>query len=108
MPVSWTVPGTVERIIDGDTAVVTLDLGWRVYRMGERLRISGLNSPERGTQEGRDAREAARQLLPVGARVTVTSEAKPSFERTVGSITLADGRDFADAMVSLGHGVRTT
>ncbi len=104
---SWTVPATIERVIDGDTAVLTLDLGWRVYRLGERLRISGLNSPERGTQEGRDAREAARLLLPVGARVYVTSEAKPSFERTVGSITLADGRDFAGVMVSLGHGVKT-
>lgn len=101
---TWVVPATVERIIDGDTVVVTLDLGWRVYRIGEKLRIAGLNSPERGTQEGRDARDAARLLLPVGARGTVTSDAKPSFERTVGSIRLADGRDYAAVMVELGHG----
>ncbi len=27
--------------------VVTLDLGWRVYRLGEKLRISGLQADKR-------------------------------------------------------------
>ena len=35
---TWTVPATVVRVIDGDTIIVTLDLGWRVYRNDERIR----------------------------------------------------------------------
>jgi endonuclease YncB( thermonuclease family) len=98
----WTVPAWVERVIDGDTVVVTLDLGWRVYRVGERLRVAGINAPERGT-EWRLARDYAAQLLPAGTRVLVRSQAKPSFERTVGWIELPDGRDFGAAMVLAGH-----
>lgn len=104
---TWRVPATVVRAIDADTIVVDLDLGWRVFRNGERLRIAGLFSPERNTAEGKIAKSAAEALLPVGSRVIVTSEAKPSFERTVGSIELADGRDFAATMIARGLGTAT-
>lgn len=104
---SWRVPARVVRVIDGDTVEIDLDLGWRVYRNRERLRIAGLFCPERNTVEGKVAKGAAEELLPVGSQVFVTSEAKPSFERTVGSIELADGRDFAGTMISRGLGTAT-
>ena len=102
---TWTVPATVVRVVDGDTIAVDLDLGWRVYRNDEHLRIAGINAPERNTRKGKAAAAYARELLPEGVVVTVVSQAKPTFTRTVGSITLPDGRDFADAMVEAGHAV---
>jgi hypothetical protein len=36
----WTVPATVVRVVDGDTVIVNLDLGWRVYRNEERIRVN--------------------------------------------------------------------
>ena len=35
-----TVPATVVRVAEGDTVIVTLDLGWPVYRNEERIRIA--------------------------------------------------------------------
>lgn len=106
---TWTVPATVVRVIDGDTVIVNLDLGWRVYRNDERIRIAGINAPERGTEAGTAATFYARSLLDVGDLVTVVSQAKPSFERTVGSIIvhLDEGdADYAELMVEAGHAVR--
>lgn len=104
---TWEVPATVVRVIDGDTIVVDLDLGWRVYRNAEHVRIAGINAPERGTPEGDAATGYARALLNVGDAVRVVSSAKPSFERTVGSIKMLEGvylgRDFGEVMVAAGH-----
>ena len=100
---AWTVPATVRRVIDGDTVIVDLDLGWRVYRQSEHLRVAGINAPERGTRAGRSAKDYADELLPEGTRVLVTSTAKPSFERTVGTIAIPGRGEFADLMVEAGH-----
>jgi endonuclease YncB( thermonuclease family) len=80
-----------------------------VYRNSEHIRVAGINAPELNTDVGKAARDAARSLLAPGDLVTVTSQAKPSFERTVGSITIhrdVGDVDFADAMVEAGHAVR--
>lgn len=116
---AWTVPATVVRVIDGDTVVVDLDLGWRVYRNREHLRIAGINAPELSTAAGKASRDHAASLVPPGLAVTVVSEAKPSFERTVGSIRIPiqEGYgigstiepievDFAEEMVLAGHAER--
>lgn len=102
---TWTVPATVVRVIDADTVVVDLDLGWRVYRNREHIRVAGINAPERGTTEGQAATQWASKKLPAGSRVWVESQAKPSFERTVGRVLLhaADGwSDYAAEAVHAG------
>lgn len=91
------------RVIDGDTIVVDLDLGWRVYRNAERIRVAGINAPERGTRKGAAATAYANELLPAGTAVLVESQAKPTFERTVGSIEVPGKGDFASLMVEAGH-----
>ena len=100
----WTVPAVVVRVVDGDTIEVDLDLGWRVYRNREHLRINGLWSPERNTRKGQRAKAHAESLLPPGATVLVRSETKPTFTRTLGSIQLPNGADFAELMIAAGHG----
>lgn len=102
----WTVPATVVRVIDCDTIVLDLDLGWRVYRNDEHLRILGIDAPERGTMDGNAATAWARTVLPAGLRVKVTSQAKPSFERTLGSITLPGGSDFGELALHEGMAVK--
>lgn len=104
----WSVPARVVRVIDGDTIVLELDLGWRVGRPGEHLRIDGLACAERGTQEGKAAKVFAQRILPEGKIVTVrSSPQRPTFERTVGSITV-DGHDYAAIMIENGHGKAVT
>jgi endonuclease YncB( thermonuclease family) len=106
----WKVPGKVVRVIDGDTVVVDLDLGWRVFKNLEHVRIDGINAPEIRTEEGKRAADHARTLLKPGDHVLVESTAKPSFERTVGKIWFwwpgdPRERDFGEVMVAAGHAV---
>lgn len=106
---TWTVPGTIVRVIDADTFAIDLDLGWRVFRNEEHLRIAGIDAPERFTRSGREAKAWAEDLLPAGTVVSVTSEAKPSFERTVGSVSYMNDAavpcDYAAQAVREGHAV---
>ena len=99
----WQVPATIRRVVDGDTIELDLDLGWRVYRNLEHLRILGINAPERNTTAGKAAKTFAEELLPAGTKVLVTSRAKPTFTRTVGSIEIPGRGDFAGLMVAAGH-----
>lgn len=102
----WIVPAAIDKVIDGDTIVATLDLGWHIAKQQEHIRIAGINAPEMNTPEGVDARDFAMSLLlPEGTVVTLTSHSLDKYGRTLGSLTLADGRDFATVMVAEGHAV---
>jgi micrococcal nuclease len=46
---------TVQRVIDADTLVLDIDLGFHVHRI-ETVRLSGIDAPERHTVEGAHAR----------------------------------------------------
>jgi len=95
--------GLVDLVHDGDTINIRLDLGFdlTVYT---RVRVFGINSPELSNAAGVVARDYARTLLPVGAAVLVVSHGWDKYGgRIDGDVTLADGRDFAQAMVETGH-----
>jgi len=93
---------------------VELDLGWRVSRHRESIRLLNLWCPELDEAGGTEATMHAVELAPPGAIVVVTSKAigraalwtgtQESLSRTLADIRLADGRDFASAMVAAGHG----
>jgi endonuclease YncB( thermonuclease family) len=48
--------GIVERVIDGDTLVVRIDLGFNVWRV-EHIRLQGIDAPEIGTPQGKQAKQ---------------------------------------------------
>lgn len=54
--------GVIEKIVDGDTLDVRIDLGFDVWRV-ERLRLRGVDAPEMDTAEGRAAREFVARAL---------------------------------------------
>lgn len=95
--------GIVDRVHDGDTVYVQLDVGFdlTVYT---RVRIHGINAPELSTPEGKIARDFAKTLLAAGASVEVVSYGWDKYGgRIDGSVTTADGRDFATVMLDSGH-----
>lgn len=51
-------PCKVDRVIDGDTLVVTVDHGFKVYT-SQIVRLIGVNAPERKTPEGITAKKFA-------------------------------------------------
>lgn len=114
MPV-WTVPARVVRVVDGDTLILDLDLGWHVWRLGERVRLSGINAPEMNTVEGRLAQQFVRDVVGVNALglrepgglvdVTFVSRSLDKYGRPLGVVKLADGRILNDLMLDAGHAV---
>lgn len=111
----WVCPARVIRWLDGDTCEVDLDMGWRITRAREKVRLLGLYCAELNEPGGVEARAHAYVLAPPGAVVVVTSKAlgkaaewtgaSESLSRTLGDIRLPDGRDFASTMVEDGHGL---
>lgn len=100
----WVVPAVVSNVHDGDTVTVAADLGWRISFV-VHVRVAHINAPELPTSAGKAARDYLAAIMPVGSSVTLTSHSLDKYGRTLGSITLADGRDVAVAMVSAGHAV---
>lgn len=100
----WTVPATVERVIDGDTTVVTLDLGWWIYKQ-DHVRVAHINAPELSTDAGKHAKAYAETLLIPGTKVTIVSHSLDKYGRALGTIVLPDGSDFGDRMLKAGYAV---
>lgn len=71
----------MDRVVDGDTVDVTLDLGLGVYKK-ERVRLHGIDTPECRSRDlyekklGNDAAEYVRAAFPEGSvvRVVVVEE----------------------------------
>lgn len=104
MPDAWVVPSTVRTVHDGDTLTLDADLGWTItYRV--HVRIAHINAPELGQPGGVEARDYLRGLLVSSVVVTLTSHSLDKYGRTLGTLTLADGRDVAVEMLASGHAV---
>jgi len=69
----YTYRAILERWVDADTAVVSIDLGLRVWKRNEHLRLVGINAPD--TQPAKSAATAiANRLCPPGSEITVWTE----------------------------------
>lgn len=110
---------TVERIIDGDTVVLNIDLGFEVRLLDQHVRLSGYDAPELRTKDkaekkrGQAARDHLAALLPVGSQCLLMSESfdsqKGKYGRIIGDIICTSPNDEHDAesvsylMQSAGH-----
>lgn len=86
----WTVPGTVVRVIDGDTIQADLDLGWGVILRKATIRIADINCPELSTAEGVTAAARTAALLPAGSPVQVISHKRDKYGRVLASVLWQD------------------
>lgn len=97
---------TVLRIVDADTIDIQIDLGFEVSTK-QRVRLNGLNAPERYTEDGKLAIAWLRDRLPLGSTVTVVSE-KPGggdkYGRYLATIVDIAG-SINDALIASGHAV---
>lgn len=62
--------GTLERVIDGDTVIVNVDLGFSVWTR-QRFRLYGIQAPERNTSEGQESKRILACWLPDNEPVVV-------------------------------------
>ena len=102
---------SIERVVDGDTVDVTIDLGFKIFHKA-RVRLYGIDTPESRT---RDKDEIARGLLAksyIVDKVESTEniiirtkkDAKGKFGRILGEL-IVDNTNLNEAMISKHLGV---
>jgi micrococcal nuclease len=87
--------GHVVGVTDGDTITV-LHNG-----KGERVRLNGIDCPEKGQAFGTRAKLFASDLA-FGKDVTVKDHGRDKYGRTIGDVILPDGRVFNRELVAAG------
>lgn len=101
---AWWFRGQVRRIIDADSIVVRVDLGFNV-NVNINVRVLGVNAPEARSAEGEAASLYAMTLL-AESPITLRTEHDRSFARWLADVWLPDGTSYADRLVEAGHAVR--
>lgn len=82
---AWVVPARLERVVDGDTLDVTLDLGWKLYKR-DLVRIEGIDAPELSTDAGKAARLALIGRLDVAVDLLVVSVGLDKYGRALATV----------------------
>ena len=107
----------VNRVVDGDTVDVDIELGFGIVLTDERVRIMGIDTPESRTRDkvekvfGLASKERLKSLL---GKTTVLKtqiakdgeDMKGKFGRVLGDFVSEDGRMITDIMIEEGHAVR--
>lgn len=102
---SYVYEAVVVRVIDADTVVVDVDLGFYVT-VRQSARLLGINAWEISTPAGKAARLALGLLLVPGQRVTVDSVTPDKYAgRFDGHIFTTDGLDVASWLVAHNYAV---
>ena len=95
----------IVRVIDGDSIILDIDLGFSHWIHNESIRLYGIDTPECRT---RDAEEKAAGLLAkgfveealhVGGTYTLTTKEKGKFGRYLATIYLTDENSINAALV---------
>jgi endonuclease YncB( thermonuclease family) len=87
--------GRVVAVMDGDTITVL------VGREQRRVRLAGVDAPEKGQAFGQRSRQALSQMV-FGQQVTVVSTGRDRYERTLGIVRLMDGSSVNERLVQNG------
>ena len=98
---------TIDRVVDGDTVDIWIDLGFDV-RIFERVRMAGIDTPESRTRNlrekkfGKIATARVVELLPVDGTFTAVSssyDARGKFGRAMMDFCLPDGKMLCQTLI---------
>ena len=114
----YTYKAKLDRVIDGDTIDVNIDLGFDI-QIKKRVRFAGINTPESRTRDleekarGLAAKDRVKAILAENDTFTLQSNEVGKYGRVLGVIYLnkIDGKDcltqvcLNDQLIKEGHGV---
>lgn len=101
----------LDRVVDGDTADVHIDLGFDVRLQGQRIRLFGLDTWESRTRDlevkakGLLAKEFTKRMLEDATEIILISHERGKYGRILGEL-ICDGVNLNDALIEHGHGVK--
>lgn len=95
----------VVKIVDADTVDLSVDLGFKVYHT-IRVRLAGIDAPERFTDEGKEATAWLTNYMPIGTRLIVQTKKDKAgkYGRYIATLIL-DGTSVNEKLVKAGHAV---
>ena len=99
--------GVVNRIVDGDTLDIQIDVGFKIYSH-QRFRLLGYNAPEtRGPERelGKIAKKHLEEYIPPGTEVVVVTYKADSFGRYLCDLYSHNGRNLVEYLIDEGYGV---
>ena len=107
---------TVNKVIDGDTVDVDIDLGFGIVLTDERVRIMGIDTPESRTRNkieklfGLAAKQRLKELLSKQCILKTEinkdgEDMKGKFGKVLGDFISDNGRLVTDIMIEEGHAV---
>lgn len=101
----------INKVVDGDTVDIDLDLGFGIWLRNERVRIVGIDTPETRTRDleekklGLAATDRARELLAEGSeQILLSKDFKGKFGRILGDFKLGD-TTFSQTMLNENYAV---
>jgi micrococcal nuclease len=97
----YTYKGTVVNVVDGDTVDVDIDLGFKLTAR-LRLRLNGIDTPERGQPGYADAATYVAEQT-YGKPIVVHTFKASKFGHYLARIILPDNRVLNDDLVELGY-----
>lgn len=81
------------RVVDGDTVIVHIDLGWGVWLRDQTLRLAGIDAPEIRTRDKKEkargiaAKEYLEQILgPPGSELAIRSDKRGKYGRWIATL----------------------
>ena len=87
--------GKVVSVLDGDTIEVLHN------QRAERIRLNGIDCPEKGQAYGKRAKQATSALV-YGKEVTLQTHGKDKYRRTIADVLLPDGTNVNHELVKEG------
>jgi micrococcal nuclease len=95
----YTYSAELLKVIDGDTIEVDFDLGFGVWLRNQRIRLTGIDTPESTTSNKEEkvrgdlSKAKLKEILPVGKRIVITTSIDPNekYGRILGTITNEQG-----------------
>ena len=109
MPKPFVYNCTLDRVVDGDTVDVNLDLGFSVILAKQRVRLAGIDTPESRTRDkaekvlGLQAKELLKSLCEDG--FVVESLGKGKYGRILGVLYDSDGNSLNQKIIDAGLAV---
>jgi micrococcal nuclease len=108
--ICWTVSASVVRVIDGDTFIAKAYV-WTTsggeMEIPERIRVLGVNTPERGQPGYAEATAFVQRWLDQGGNAVILHHCKrDSLLRALSVVTRSDGHNLADDLIAAGLGVK--
>jgi endonuclease YncB( thermonuclease family) len=99
---SYTYAATVERVVDGDTLWVLIELGFGIV-VREKLRLRGIDCPELGTSEGEQAKKFVSAILPAKSLIVIRSAKDDKYGRFVADVFYKKGEQRPEGIIASGN-----